>query len=441
MLACSPTAGLASVWSLWLDDPVRDSTRRHALRHLAIVLAVLAILVGCSSTTGAGSPSTTTVPQMESPTAAVDAIISGLQLDLQALGYDPGPVSGQFSAQTRQALTKFQVNEGVPAGEHGAIGPPTAQALQRRLPGASEAVRALQSALTDVGLFQGMINGIYDAQTLAAVKALQGKSHLPVDGLFGTRTADALAKRYGVDVPEPPVATTTSLPSPVQTSTTVAPADLLKLGSKGPKVTDLQTRLTALGYRPGPADGVYGTATASAVLAFEKRQGITRDGVAGPQLQAALDHPTGAGPRAGLPGARIEVDIARQIAFVVLPSQPVITLNVSTGNGKTYAEPGGGTDIAYTPVGSFTVIRKIVGDEKAPLGTLHSPMYFYKGWAIHGAASVPAYPASHGCVRISDTDADWLFPQIPIGTAIILYDSTGHSPSLGQLPTGAAPGY
>ena len=37
-------------------------------------------------------------------------------------------------------------------------------------------------------------------------------------------------------------------------------------------------------------------------------------------------------------------------------------------------------------------------------------MYFFKGWAIHGSPSVPAYPASHGCVRISNADADWLFP-------------------------------
>jgi lipoprotein-anchoring transpeptidase ErfK/SrfK len=114
---------------------------------------------------------------------------------------------------------------------------------------------------------------------------------------------------------------------------------------------------------------------------------------------------------------------------------------VSTGSGQTYRDPGGGTDVADTPVGSFTVLRKIVGDEVAPLGTLHSPMYFYKGWAIHGAARVPAYPASHRCVRISNADADWLFPLIPIGTVVVLYDSTGRSPSIDHAPAGAAPGY
>ena len=124
----------------------------------------------------------------------------------------------------------------------------------------------------------------------------------------------------------------------------------------------------------------------------------------------------------------------------MLPSQPVITLNVSTGNGETYTVPGGGKDVAYTPVGTFSVERKVAGDERAPLGTLHNPMYFYRGWAIHGSPSVPAYPASHGCVRISNADADWLFPLVPIGTPVVLYDTTGKSPEVDHAPANAAPG-
>ena len=144
--------------------------------------------------------------------------------------------------------------------------------------------------------------------------------------------------------------------------------------------------------------------------------------------------------RAG-PVPRLDIDIARQLVFVVLNDGSVVTLNSSTGNGETYKVPGGGTDVAYTPVGDFTVIRKVPGDEHAPLGTLRSPLYFYRGWAIHGAANVPAYPASHGCARISNPDADWLFPQIALGTPVIVYDTTGRSPSVKNAPADAAPGY
>jgi lipoprotein-anchoring transpeptidase ErfK/SrfK len=86
------------------------------------------------------------------------------------------------------------------------------------------------------------------------------------------------------------------------------------------------------------------------------------------------------------------------------------------------------------------VIWKFAGNRIAPLGTLHRPMYFYRGWAIHGSGSVPAYPASHGCVRVSNADEDWLFPLIAVGTPVIIYDTTGKSPHVNQLPSRATPG-
>jgi peptidoglycan hydrolase-like protein with peptidoglycan-binding domain len=215
---------------------------------------------------------------------------------------------------------------------------------------------------------------------------------------------------------------------------------VLSIGSKGSPVLKLQERLLALGYRPGAVDGNFGASTASAVLAFQKREGLSRTSAVGPQLQIALSHPTGAGPRRGLPTPRIEVDIARQIAFVVLPNRPVITLNVSTGSGQPYRAPNGVRDVADTPVGTFSVLWKFAGNRVAPLGTLHSPLYFYRGWAIHGSNSVPAYPASHGCVRVSNADEDWLFPLVAVGTPVVLYDSTGRSPHVDQLPSRATPG-
>jgi len=219
-----------------------------------------------------------------------------------------------------------------------------------------------------------------------------------------------------------------------------AASAVLKVGSTGPAVLKLQQRLTALGYRPGSVDGHFGAATSSAVLAFQKRQGLARDGVAGTAVLAALDDPTGAGPRSGGPTPRIEVDIARQIAFVILPGQPVVTLNVSTGSGKTYRKPGGGTDVADTPTGTFAIVSKVAANQKAPLGTLYYPMYFYKGWALHGSPSIPGYPASHGCVRMSNVDDDWLFPKVLVGTPVIIYDTTGKSPAVTKLPGDAAGG-
>ena len=217
-----------------------------------------------------------------------------------------------------------------------------------------------------------------------------------------------------------PTTTTTEAPT---TTTTQDPVTVVyKIGSSGPEVQALQERLAALGYRPGAVDGNYGAATSSAVMAFQKHEGIGRDGVAGPATRGQMyaGH-VGAGPQQSGGGPRLEIDIDRQIMFVTLADGTTSIINVSTGSGQTYEHPSGGTATAVTPTGSYAVGRKIDGPEVAPLGTLYRPMYFKGGFAVHGSSSVPGYPASHGCVRVSNTDQDWLYPQIPAGTPVTLY--------------------
>lgn len=59
-------------------------------------------------------------------------------------------------------------------------------------------------------------------------------------------------------------------------------------GARGTPVADLQRRLAALGFAPGPIDGIYGPQTTSAVRAFQHSRGIAADGVYGPQTEAAF---------------------------------------------------------------------------------------------------------------------------------------------------------
>jgi peptidoglycan hydrolase-like protein with peptidoglycan-binding domain len=405
------------------------------LRECTAVAVALLALSSCASTPHAvrSAPTGTSAPVL--------TVVSGLQEDLLRLGYRPGAINGRFSTTTVDALERFQADAGI--SERGALGPETAAALDTRLPAASEAVRALQSALTDIGMFKGVIDGRFDNDLVAAVQAVQVRTGVPADGQYGPQTDAALERLYAQMVPVPQ---TTIAPPPAPTTTVAAATtsttnNFLQLGSTGSKVLALQQRLAALGYRPGNQDGVLGAATVSAVLAFQKREGLERDGIAGPEVIARLQAPTGAGPRAGLPVPRLEVDIARQVLFLVLPNA-IWTLNASTGSGLPYQDPTThATDMAVTPVGTFSVQRTVNGDVQAPLGTLHKPMYFYSGWAVHGAASVPGWPASHGCVRVSDDDADWLFGIVSVGTPVVIYDTTGKSPTTAQLSGGAAPGY
>ncbi|QAT51382.1 spore cortex-lytic enzyme [Caproiciproducens sp. NJN-50] len=68
---------------------------------------------------------------------------------------------------------------------------------------------------------------------------------------------------------------------------------LSKVGSTGTEVRQIQTRLKNWGYYSGAVDGVYGTQTKNAVIYFQRKNGLTADGVAGPATLSAIGLPSG----------------------------------------------------------------------------------------------------------------------------------------------------
>lgn len=192
----------------------------------------------------------------------------------------------------------------------------------------------------------------------------------------------------------------------------------------GLSVTQVQQMLREYRFLIGPADGSAGQQTTAAVMAFQRVNGLTVDGVVGPATTAALLEGSAEPTLAGGPADRIEVDLSAQLLHLIEGGQRVVTMHVSSGSGGTYETANGGTARSVTPVGSFTVERRIHGVRNAPLGTLYDPLYFYRGFAIHGSPSVPAYPASHGCIRVSKADASWLIDRIPDGMPVQLYGGT-----------------
>ncbi len=87
----------------------------------------------------------------------------------------------------------------------------------------------------------------------------------------------------------------------VSASRTTAPTSrsstpTLREGSRGPAVRELQSKLQAAGFNPGGVDGVFGPKTRAAVVAFQRAQGISVDGIVGPQTWGRLTRPGGASP-------------------------------------------------------------------------------------------------------------------------------------------------
>lgn len=70
---------------------------------------------------------------------------------------------------------------------------------------------------------------------------------------------------------------------------------LSRLGSSGSEVRQIQTRLKSWGYYNGSIDGIYGTKTRKAVIYFQKKNGLTADGVAGAATLAAIGIGSGGG--------------------------------------------------------------------------------------------------------------------------------------------------
>lgn len=195
----------------------------------------------------------------------------------------------------------------------------------------------------------------------------------------------------------------------------------LTRGDAGSEVEYVQRRLTELGYWLGDIDGQYGTLTTQAVMAFEKVNGLKRDGVIDDRVRALLD--TAERPKARTAHAyAVEVDKARQVVLVTRYGRVEWVFNTSTGT-ETYYTYEGKRSLATTPKGTFKVSRQIDGMRDAPLGKLWRPKYFNGGIALHGSTSVPAYPASHGCVRLTYAAIDWMWDNdiIPIGTTVVVY--------------------
>ena len=68
----------------------------------------------------------------------------------------------------------------------------------------------------------------------------------------------------------------------------VTPEPALHNGSQGEKVWQLQERLKELGYYTGEVDGQFGPGTKEAVIAFQKKNGLDADGLAGEETQRVL---------------------------------------------------------------------------------------------------------------------------------------------------------
>ena len=131
-------------------------------------------------------------------------------------------------------------------------------------------VRQLQQALVNGGWADIACDGVYGPKTAAAVKYYQQMHGLQATGRAGSVTL-------------------TNLLGSADVTLNPAGSNSMTVGSSGPDVYNVQTRLKALGYSVGALDGKFGKQTRAAVVAFQQLNGLAADGKVGAKTLTKLN--------------------------------------------------------------------------------------------------------------------------------------------------------
>lgn len=376
--------------------------------------------------TGSSAPPATDglfVP-MTSPTRIVDTRIAGLN-----------PLGG-----TTRALPGWRFE--VPVTSIAAIGRPDVAAVVLNATTAD----TLTTGYITVGTAGAVsptaqpatstMNVVRPAQTRAnhAIVPVSARGFSVFTEAGGNLIIDLAGYFLGTAAPDPFGAASNAQPPACATPTVGyagVPVGPIVFGSSPAAVANLQNRLLVLGFWNSGADGSYGLTTVQAVMAFQKWAGLPATTVVDNATAIALNTQL-CRPAAGRSsGSLLEVDKGKQIIYVIQDGQMKYIFNTSTGNGRSYDEEdkkAAGNrviGIATTPTGTFHTYRE--SNElryEGSLGTLYRPKFVTGGVAVHGAPRVPNYPASHGCIRVTNQAMDLIWGEnlLPLHSTVWIHD-------------------
>ena len=368
---------------------------------------------GSSQTVAPASAST----QTSTGTATDGALSAGsrgdavksLQQKLINLGYLSGSADGIFGEGTKKALMAFQSAKGLTAsgiadsatlsalGSGGTVTPAATSA-----PAAVESsllkkgdkgdqVRVLQQKLIALGYLTGSADGIFGDNTKKAVMAFQSAKGLTADGQAGSATLAALDSASSAS------GTATSGTSTVTVS-------LLKKGDTGDQVRALQTNLIVLGYLTGEADGQFGSATKSAVTAFQAASGLRTDGQAGEKTLEAIASAVKAVSNAGTLKKGSRGDAVRAL------QQKLIALGYLSGSAD-----GIFGDSTTKAVVAFQTAKSLTADGVAGSATMAALNSAYQGGTTSGGTVTAPADISKDQITILPGEQPAAYPTIKYG--------------------------
>ena len=233
--------------------------------------------------------------------------VQALQEALIELGFLSGKADGIYGSGTANAVIAFQRKNGYPltgvadanlqalifsgkplnaSGKKTEIKTlPMLEGLNVKSSDKGVIVRKIQTQLRAKGYMTSSVTGTYDSATVTAVKAFQQKNGLKADGICGPATQQLL---FGSGMSAAATETPTPAPTPTPLPQMVKPTTTVRSGSKGNDAKLVQQRLIELKYLTGTADGAFGTKSVAALKAFQTKNGLVADGVAGSGTNAVL---------------------------------------------------------------------------------------------------------------------------------------------------------
>ena len=297
--------------------------------------------------------------------------------------------------------------------------------VQPRLTGALAPTSVVTGSATTL---VGVLAPVYLGARLLVQRRLPDGSWQPIAsigtngaGAYRFRAASAAVGRHVYRVLLTPSQAHRQANSPLLALNVLADPTLRE-GDRGQAVRVLEQRLVAERVDLGAVDGVFDDDLRHGLTAFQKSQGLPRTGLYDLRTRQQLANPLQVRLRHPAAGRAVEVDLTKQVLYLSEGGVLQRIVNISSGNDRPYTVDGV-TYRAFTPTGRFRVERKIGGVRVSRLGALYRPAYFVRGWAIHGSPSVPSYPASHGCIRTTNSSMDRLFALLTVGTPVTVFRS------------------
>ena len=329
---------------------------------------------------------------------ATGSAVKDLQTKLKKLGFYNASIDGDYGDTTVAAVKAFQKKYNLTAD--GVAGSETLKKLDSAYKNADSdkdddslrkgatgsAVKDLQTKLKKLGFYNAYVDGSYGDTTVAAVKAFQKKYNLTADGVAGSETLKKLDTAYkNAD------------------SNTSTDDDSLRKGATGTAVKTLQTNLKKLGFYTAYVDGSFGATTESAVKAFQKKYGLTADGVAGSATLKKIESAVASASSGKITTERLDWFNGGKN---VIPNGAVFQIkDVSTGLIFSVRRQSGGNHMDAEPLTAedTAILKKING------GTFswrrRAVLVKYNGHVY--AASI--YSEPHGTNTILDNNFDGQF--------------------------------